>query len=173
MMRMDEQAYREYRVKQQFGNASEIVETTPTLTDVVESSGGVGAFTATEAETAKARTAGKLTLILPFPPTYNTAVRHTKTGHHYRTPEFESYRSHVADSARILRVARRDGPLSVKAHFWMPDARKRDLDNVWKTLADAMQDAGVYVNDSQIEHLELRKAGIAKPGSVRVDVEAA
>jgi crossover junction endodeoxyribonuclease RusA len=43
---------------------------------------------------------------------------------------------------------------------WLPDRRRRDLDNLLKAVQDALAHAGVYDDDSQIVDLRIRRAGI-------------
>lgn len=43
---------------------------------------------------------------------------------------------------------------------FMPDAKRRDLDNLLKAPLDAMQHAGIYLDDSQIRRLLIEHAGI-------------
>lgn len=52
-----------------------------------------------------------------------------------------------------------------------PDRRKRDLDNLGKSLADSLMHAGVYFDDSQIDHLEFLRKSVQK-GDGRVIVIA-
>ncbi|NPB05137.1 MAG: RusA family crossover junction endodeoxyribonuclease [Aquificae bacterium] len=42
------------------------------------------------------------------------------------------------------------GPLSVEVHFFFPDNRKRDIDNMLKTLWDVLEKARVIENDEVI-----------------------
>lgn len=102
-----------------------------------------------------AASGARLTLVLPWPPTGNHATQHTRAGRHYLTSEYKAYRLEVL--ARVLEARTRPlhGRLAISLHAWPPDARKRDLDNVWKTTADAMQHAGVYADDSQIDDMRV------------------
>jgi crossover junction endodeoxyribonuclease RusA len=91
-------------------------------------------------------------LEIPWPTvTGNHAVKHTKTGGHYKTAQAKAYEAAVAaivvgqglGSSRTL-----NGPLRA---FWLlapPDRRARDLDNVRKTAADALTKAGFWADDS-------------------------
>jgi len=64
------------------------------------------------------------------------------------------------------------GRLSLEITLVEPDRRRRDLDNFCgKSLLDAMQKAGVYQDDSQIDLIKIVRGGIEKPGSVKVRIE--
>jgi len=42
--------------------------------------------------------------------------------------------------------------------LFMPDRRKRDIDNTLKALLDALTHAGVWLDDSQVVDLRIRKS---------------
>jgi crossover junction endodeoxyribonuclease RusA len=53
-----------------------------------------------------------------------------------------------------------------------PDHRRRDIDNLIKATADALQHAGVYEDDSQVDLLVVRRCEPDRPrGHVEVRVE--
>jgi len=63
--------------------------------------------------------------------------------------------------------------LSVKVYLYPPDNRKRDLDNfAGKSLFDALEHAGVYENDSQIDELYIKRCEIVKGGACKVILKA-
>ena len=53
----------------------------------------------------------------------------------------------------------------------MPDRRRRDLDNIVKPFQDALQLAGIFLDDSQIKHLDVREVGVDPMGGVEIEVE--
>tara|TARA_R100001594_G_scaffold104467_1_gene139064 strand:+ start:3456 stop:3713 length:258 start_codon:yes stop_codon:yes gene_type:complete len=63
------------------------------------------------------------------------------------------------------------GRLKVKIDAYMPDKRRRDLDNITKALLDALSHANLFEDDEQIDDLHLIRMGVEKPGRVEVTVE--
>ncbi len=61
-------------------------------------------------------------------------------------------------------------PLEVSIVAWLPDARRRDVDNLLKAPLDALAHAGIYDDDSQIADLSIRKAGIDR-ANPRLEIE--
>ena len=47
-----------------------------------------------------------------------------------------------------------------------PDRRRRDLDNVQKAIFDALEQAGVYENDSQIDHIDIKRGDVVPGGKL-------
>lgn len=114
----------------------------------------------------------EFTIALPFPPTGNHAVKHSSTGGHYRTHEYVSYLASVKSSV-ICSAADNylSGPIKVVAEIHPPDHRRRDMDNTWKTLADAMTHAGVWKDDHQVADLRLVRREPRDGGMVVVSIE--
>lgn len=110
---------------------------------------------------------------LPYPPSVNMYWRHTKAGRHYISKEGQSFRELVmwivAQGGRIKPLTTK---LSVDVQISPPDNRRRDLDNTLKTLLDALEHAGVYENDYQIDRLCVSRCAIDKPaGNCVVKIE--
>jgi crossover junction endodeoxyribonuclease RusA len=51
-----------------------------------------------------------------------------------------------------------------------PDRRRRDLDNIQKPVLDALQHAGVYEDDSQIDLLVTRRRDLGVPPRLEVEL---
>lgn len=113
-------------------------------------------------------------LTLPYPPSTNRYWRHWKG----RTLLSRDGRSYREDAVRAVMEARQDGlgrrACRVTILCFMPDARRRDLDNVLKASLDAMQAARVFEDDAQIVKLTVERGPIdrARP-RLEVTVEAA
>lgn len=92
-------------------------------------------------------------LTLPYPPSNNRYYRHAR-GRTYIGTEGRGYR------LAVLERRPRDGwPLEgrLRMHIDVIPARtvSQDLDNVPKAICDALQHAGIYANDNQIDDLRV------------------
>ncbi len=110
-----------------------------------------------------------ISLELPFPPSVNHYWRRVgnKT---LISKDGRTFRLHVQDivAARRLQI--------IPGHVWVdvvacpPDRRRRDLDNLCKSLLDALEHAGVYEGDHQIQSLRLKWGAVHKGGRALVTV---
>ena len=115
-----------------------------------------------------------VTLTLPYPPSLNHAWRHVGT-RTLLSAAGRAYRRTIATAvlAKWPHAVPRPlvGRLAVQTTIHAPDHRARDLDNVFKAVGDALQHAGVYMNDSQIDDLHvLRGAVTPRQGSIVVQI---
>jgi len=109
-----------------------------------------------------------LEITLPWPPTVNTYYRNVG-GVMKISEKGRSYSKAVADQVMIQRAAKQfTGRLYVRIVAWPPDKRKRDLDNLFKSVLDSLTKAGVWLDDSQIDELSIYRGNIG--GMVRVEV---
>lgn len=113
-----------------------------------------------------------MTLTLPFPPSIN---------HYYRrvgprtliSREGREYRTAVCG---LLAPGQGSGPrkppmggrIALCMDAFPPDRRRRDLDNLQKSLVDALQHAGIYEDDSQIDFLTIRRRHPVNAGRVSI-----
>lgn len=110
-----------------------------------------------------------LAIELPFPPSVNRIWR-TVAGRTLLSAEGRTYRRRVAVEFMRPSVIRFGAtPVTVSIAAWMPDRRRRDLDNLLKAALDALTHAGCWDDDSQIEDLSIRRAGFA-PDNPRLSV---
>ncbi len=104
-----------------------------------------------------------LTFTLPWPPSLNNYWRHPTTGKLAgRTLLSEAgrrYRQNLLERAQTEQWGKvtEGARVSVQIDAWMPDRRKRDLDNILKAALDGLTHAGVWTDDSQIDHLSIKR----------------
>ena len=106
-------------------------------------------------------------LHLPYPPSVNHYWGQSGK-QRFIGKKGKEFRQAVAEACLDLELATMDGRLSVHVAIWPPDNRKRDVDNILKPLLDAMEHAGVYENDSQIDELHIIRHHPIKGGSCSV-----
>ena len=106
---------------------------------------------------------------LPWPPSVNRYYRNV-AGITKISAEGRAYRQAVINLLAEARTAPpMAAPVAVSIEAFMPDKRRRDLDNLLKGLLDAMTHAGVWLDDSQVVDLRIRKAPTIG-GMVKVEV---
>ncbi len=108
-------------------------------------------------------------LELPFPPSVN---------HYYRrvgkrtiiSREGRSFRNKVCSILSALALEPFTGPLVIDIEVYPPNEHRRDIDNLQKSLLDALEHGGMYKDDSQITKLVVQKYGTTKGGRVIVRI---
>jgi len=111
-----------------------------------------------------------ISIELPYPPSVNHYWRRVGA----RTlisREGRRYRERIASILALRRVQPIAGALSVRVTVHPPDRRRRDLDNAMKALLDALEHGGAYEDDSQIDHLDIRRGHVVPEGKVVVQIE--
>ena len=102
-------------------------------------------------------------IVLPWPPSanryYRAPSRGPLAGRHLLSEEGRQYRSAVASLAVAHRWPRIPAGSLVRmdVEAWMPDRRRRDLDNTLKATQDALAHAGVLSDDAQIDDLRVAR----------------
>ena len=112
----------------------------------------------------------QIKITLPYPPSVN----------HYwgqlgsrkflgkKGKEFREFVIIAVYNAKQMGLA---GRLNMEVYLFPPDKRKRDIDNVLKPLLDAMEHAGCYENDSQIDKLCVTRREVTPQGSCYVEIK--
>ncbi len=112
-----------------------------------------------------------LELELPYPPSIN---------HYWRrvgprtliSREGRRFRKEVMAILAAMGVKPLPGPLTVWIKVYPPDRRRRDLDNIIKSLLDALEHGAAYHDDSQIDCLLVQRQHVVPEGKVRVILDA-
>ena len=107
-------------------------------------------------------------LTLPHPPSLNRYWRHNR-GRTHLSAEGLLYRRLVATECGGVRLGQ--GRLRVSIDWHPPDKRRRDIDNILKSIFDALEHAGVYADDSQIDELTVARLETAPSGKVVIGLE--
>jgi crossover junction endodeoxyribonuclease RusA len=107
-------------------------------------------------------------ITLPLPPSVNTYWRKSPRGM-YITQQGKDFRKQVAEivaasDAMKFGTAR----LFMAVRLCMRDRRGSDLDNRLKALCDALEHAGVFDDDEQIDELVIVRGPIVKGGQCYV-----
>lgn len=111
----------------------------------------------------------KHTFYLPFPPSANRYWRHNR-GRTHLSSEARAYRALIAKEVSHS-CTFGEARLDVSIVAYPPDKRRRDLDNMLKQLLDALQFAGAYCDDSQIDRLSIERGEDKKHGLVEVRIQ--
>lgn len=109
-----------------------------------------------------------LSIDLPFPPTINSYYGRTRTGQVFIKAAGKSFRADVITFCMRKRIKLQTGRLAMFIRVYPPDKRVRDLDNIVKATQDALQKAGAYENDSQIDALNVQRCEQRRGGGVNV-----
>tara|TARA_R110000782_G_scaffold30348_6_gene75525 strand:+ start:24763 stop:25146 length:384 start_codon:yes stop_codon:yes gene_type:complete len=117
-----------------------------------------------------------LQLTLPWPPSVNRYWRSVPMGRGrgVRVLISREGRAFRRDAVARLAGLRPRGPLrgrlDVRIELCAPTRRALDIDNRLKALLDAMQQAGVYRDDGQIDRLLVERGPVTRGGLVRVAI---
>ena len=113
---------------------------------------------------------GTFWLSLPWPPSVNHYWR--RLGNRTLvSAEGRRYRQAAGAAVRLqVRTLSCTCRLGVQIVVHPPDRRERDLDNLLKAPLDALQYAGVYARDSQIDDLHIKRGSIEPGGELLVGI---
>lgn len=109
-------------------------------------------------------------LKLPYPPSVNHYWGQVGTKK-FIGKKGKEFRQKVYICALNARQGVLNGRLEVKVYLYPPDKRKRDIDNILKSLLDAMEHAHIYENDSQIDKLCVTRMDVVSGGYCEVTID--
>jgi crossover junction endodeoxyribonuclease RusA len=107
-------------------------------------------------------------LNFPWPPSVNTYWRTLPAGRVILSAKGRDYRNEVCEYVIAEGVRHHTERLKVEIYAFVPDRRRRDLDNILKALFDALEHAGVYEDDEQIDDLRIVRRPRMKPGCLAI-----
>jgi len=110
-----------------------------------------------------------ITLKLPYPPSVNHYWGQVGS-RKFLGKKGKEFREAVFLCALNERQRALNARLEVKVYLYPPDKRKRDIDNVLKSLLDALEHSCVYENDSQIDKLCVTRMEVMKEGYCEVTI---
>lgn len=105
---------------------------------------------------------------LPYPPTINHYYGQHGTRKYIKQAGIY-FRTDVKKIVGIMKPLECD--IHLRIFVYVPDKRKRDLDNILKATQDALTHAGIWVDDSQITHLEVIKKTMINGGMIIVEIK--
>lgn len=108
-------------------------------------------------------------IVLAFPPSANRLWRTTSTGKMHNSPEYVAWRKTAVQNA-VLQAGRRkiSGPYKLTLEVVRPDKRRRDIDNLIKSVSDCLVQAGI-IDDSQCEWIEARWVLSEHPCTITIE----
>lgn len=108
-------------------------------------------------------------IILPWPPSNNHYYRSVGRGA-IISRKGREYHELVAFAVKQQGIAKLTGKLAVSLACYPPDHLKRDLDNLFKPVLDALQKAGVYDDDFNIDRLSAARFAKKRGGVIVVGI---
>ena len=112
-----------------------------------------------------------MVITVPWPPSINfyyIRIR-TRVILHKRVNEFRKEVCYLLNN--IDGKFSSEDRLSIKITLNPPNKRKFDLDNRLKGLLDALEYAGIFPNDEQIDNLFVTRGSVIKNGSVLIEIK--
>lgn len=110
-----------------------------------------------------------IVLALPYPPSVNNYLR-ANGRKRFIAERVKLFRAEVKVICFNARCPQFTGRLAMHIELRPPTKRLMDIDNALKAPLDALQHAGVYADDSQIDDLRIVRGPVCEGGELIVSV---
>jgi crossover junction endodeoxyribonuclease RusA len=115
-----------------------------------------------------------LTIALPWPPSANNLYPTGSDGKRHPSRDAMEFRQTASRIVQVEMMRHKFAPITgdvfVSLLLIPPDARRFDIDNRCKAVIDALEAGGMFANDAQVKHLEVRNLGPIRPGEAVANV---
>lgn len=110
-----------------------------------------------------------VTIRLPWPPSVNHLYA-TVNGRRVLTKQGREYHQAVALVCLAERVPCITGSVLLRIDAYPPDMRRRDISNIIKVVEDGLTEGKAWLDDCQIDRLEVNRMQKEAPGHVVVEI---
>jgi crossover junction endodeoxyribonuclease RusA len=111
-----------------------------------------------------------LILELPLPPSINGGYWSFHGHRRFLTPKANQFKADVARIVSLESIRFGSARLCLTATFFFPTKRVADISNRIKALEDALVQAGLMDDDSQIDEIHVYRGAIHKGGKTLVEI---
>ena len=108
-------------------------------------------------------------LTLPLSPTVNTYYG-SNGNRRYIKPAGVEFRKEVLAAVKQAKIPTLTGRLCLVVRVFPRDRRLQDISNRIKALEDALQHAGLFLNDEQVDDLHVTRGPVAPGGRIELMV---
>lgn len=109
-------------------------------------------------------------LELPLPPTINSYYQY-RGFRRFVGPEGKKFKADVAQIVGKVPTRFGNSRLSLTIHLHFRDKRRADISNRVKALEDALVQAGLFDDDSQIDEEHTYRSSIIKEGKTSIEIK--
>lgn len=107
-------------------------------------------------------------LTLPLSPSINSYYLRTKNGGIRLSDAGQIFRAEVRNVVVQSKMPKLAGRLCIVMRVFPRDKRLQDIDNRIKSCLDSLQHAGAFLNDEQVDDLQVTRGPIVSGGRIEV-----